>query len=124
MGGLFYGIEIAGVDHVDHGGVGGLGQFVAFYVVFLEKASQRRPARRQRPAERDARPVRRRRHWRWQHCLYFLPLLQWQGCIPSDFGHLANFISKDGPSVSPQRLADARFHEQLLVFDRDLAAAA
>ena len=33
---LFCGIEIAGVDHVDHG-VGGLGQFVAC-VVFLEKS--------------------------------------------------------------------------------------
>jgi hypothetical protein len=41
-----------------------------------------------------------------QYFLYFLPLLQWQRSFPSDFGHLANF------------------HEQLLVFDRDLAASA
>ena len=45
-GGLFGGIEIAGLDHVNHG-VGRLGQFVAF-ILFLEIAGQRRPARRHR----------------------------------------------------------------------------
>src|ERR1700693_1429794 len=46
VGGPFGGIEIAGLDHVDHG-VGCLGQFVAF-IVFLDIAGYRRPARRRR----------------------------------------------------------------------------
>ena len=46
VGGLLGGIEIAGLDHVDHG-VGRLGQFVGF-VVFLEIVGPGRPAHRHR----------------------------------------------------------------------------
>src|SRR5271166_3308818 len=46
VGGLFGGIEIAGLDHVDHG-VGRLGQLVEF-IVFLEIAGQGLPPRRHR----------------------------------------------------------------------------
>ena len=97
VGGLFGGIEIAGVDHVDHG-VGGLGQFVAF-VVFLEKASQRRPARRHSGRLNGTRGTFGGLVTGQAALLVFLAAVAVAGIIPSDFGHLANFISKDGPSV-------------------------
>jgi hypothetical protein len=91
VGGLFGGIEMAGVDHVDHS-VGGLGQFVEF-VVFLDKAGQGRLARR-RLGRRggtcgtDGGLVT-------GHAAFLVLLAAVAGAkiIPSDFGHLANVIS-------------------------------
>jgi len=101
VGGLLGGIEVAGVNHVDDG-VGRLGQFVKF-VMFLAIAGQER---------------KERRHRVWLsgqlggtcgtgggliagHAALFVFLAAIAGAeiIPSDFGHLANFSSKDGPSV-------------------------
>jgi hypothetical protein len=95
VGGLFGGIEIAGLDHVDHC-VGRLGQFVAF-VVFLEIASQRRPAcwYRSRLSGTGGGLVTRQ-----AALLVFLAAVAGAEIIPSDFGHLANFIAKDCPRVS------------------------
>ena len=97
VGGLFGGIEIAGLDHVDHG-VGRLGQFVAF-IVFLDIAGQRRPARRHRGRLSGTCGTGGGLVTGHAALLVFLAAVAVAEIIPSDFGHLANFISKDGPSV-------------------------
>jgi hypothetical protein len=96
-GGLFGGIEIAGVHHVDHG-VGRLGQFVEF-VVFLENAGQGRPARWRRGRMSRARGEGGSLVTGHAALFVFLAAAAGTGIIPSDFGHLANVISRDGPSV-------------------------
>src|SRR4249920_3425051 len=58
-----------------------------------------------------------------QHFLYFLPLLQWQGSFRPILAISPTSFQRTDP-VYQALLADARFHEQLLVFDRDLAASA
>ena len=58
--------------------------------------------------------------------LVFLATAASTKIIPSDFGHLANFktsVQRTDPLYQAV-LADAKFHEQLLVFDRDLSAIA
>ena len=56
--------------------------------------------------------------------LVFLAAAAGAEIIPSDFGHLANFSSKDGCPLYQAVLVDAKFQEQLLLFDRDIAATA
>ena len=119
VGGLFGGIEIAGLDHVDHG-VGCLGQFVAF-VVFLEIVGQGRPARRHRGRLNGT--GRRPSSLAMQHFLYFLPLPQAQGSFRPILAISPTSFQRTDP-VYQAVLADAKFHEQLLAFDRDLAASA
>src|SRR3978361_1364614 len=58
-----------------------------------------------------------------QHFLYFLPLLQWQRSFRPILAISPTSVQRTDP-VYQAVLADARFHEQLLVFDRDLAASA
>src|SRR5271157_2548153 len=97
LGGLLGGIEMAGVNHVDHG-VGRLGQFVEF-VVFLEIVRQGRLARRW--CGRLSGTCGKGGGLVTGHAalLVFLAAAAGAGIIPSDFGHLANFSSKDAPSV-------------------------
>jgi hypothetical protein len=90
MGGLFGGIEIAGLDHVDHC-VGRLGQFV----VFLDIAGQRRPTRRRRGRLSGTCGPGGGLVSGHATLLVFLAAIAGAGIIPSDFGHFANFISKD-----------------------------
>src|SRR3954452_22274649 len=58
-----------------------------------------------------------------QHFLYFLPLPQWQRSFRPILAISPTSVQRTD-SVYQAVLADARFHEQLLVFDRDLAASA
>src|ERR1700704_2042560 len=58
-----------------------------------------------------------------QHFLYFLPLLQWQRSFRPILAISPTSVQRTDPLYQAV-LADARFHEQLLVFDRDLAASA
>src|SRR5450631_2919400 len=58
-----------------------------------------------------------------QHFLYFLPLPQWQRSFRPILAISPTSLQRTDP-VYQAVLADAKFHEQLLVFDRDLAAAA
>src|SRR5271169_6830749 len=58
-----------------------------------------------------------------QHFLYFLPLLQWQRSFRPILAISPTSLQRTDP-VYQAVLADAKFHEQLLVFDRDLAATA
>src|SRR3984957_11860353 len=58
-----------------------------------------------------------------QHFLYFLPLLQWQRSFRPILAISPTAFQRTDP-VYQAVLADAKFHEQLLVFDRDLAASA
>src|SRR3984885_5637314 len=58
-----------------------------------------------------------------QHFLYFLPLSQWQRSFRPILAISPTSVQRTDP-VYQVLLADARFHEQLLVFDRDLAASA
>jgi len=58
-----------------------------------------------------------------QHFLYFLPLLQRQRSFRPILAISPTSFQRTDP-VYQAVLADAKFHEQLLVFDRDLAAAA
>jgi hypothetical protein len=58
-----------------------------------------------------------------QHFLYFFPLLQWQRSFRPILAILPTSFQGTAP-VYQALLADAKFHEQLLTFDRDLAAAA
>jgi hypothetical protein len=58
-----------------------------------------------------------------QHFLYFLPLLQWQRSFRPTLGISQPYFKGPTP-VYQNILADAKFHEQLLDFDRDLAATA
>src|SRR5271157_2645731 len=104
VGGLFGGIEIAGADHVDHG-VGRLGQLVEF-IMFMEIAGQGLPARRHRGRLDGTCGTGGGLVTGHAALLVFLAAPAGAGIIPSDFGHLANVISKDGPSV-PSR-ADRR----------------
>ena len=117
---LLGGIEIAGVNHVDHG-VGRLGQFVEF-VVFLEIVRQGRLARRRR--SRLSGMCGKGGGLVTGHAalLVFLAAAAGTGIIPSDFGHPARFLQRT-PPVYQAVLADAKFHEQLLAFDRDIAAS-
>ena len=121
VGGLLGGIEIAGLDHVDHG-VGRLGQFVGF-VVFLEIAGQdgRRTGTAAGWAGRSARAAAS--SLAMQHFLYFLPLPQAQGSFRPILAISPTSFQRTDP-VYQAVLADAKFHEQLLAFDRDLAASA
>src|ERR1700692_2080641 len=57
-----------------------------------------------------------------QHFLYFLPLLQGQGSFRPILAISPTSVQRTDP-VYQAVLADAKFHEQLLVFDRDLAAS-
>ena len=124
VGGLFGGIEVAGVNHVDHG-VGRLGQFVEF-VVLLDIADQGRLVRRHHgrlsghlggTCGSDGGLVAGH-----AALLVFLAAAAGTGIIPSDFGHPARFLQRT-PPVYQAVLADAKFHEQLLAFDRDIAAS-
>jgi hypothetical protein len=54
--------------------------------------------------------------------LYFLPLLQGQGSLRPILAISPTSFQRTDP-VYQAVLADAKFHEQLLVFDRDLAAS-
>lgn len=57
--------------------------------------------------------------------LVFLATAARAGFIASGFGHLGNFILREGRTTLYQNLlADARFHGQLLVFDDDMAKTA
>ena len=58
-----------------------------------------------------------------QHFLYFLPLLQGQRSFRPILAISPTSFQRTDP-VYQAVLADAKFHEQLLVFDRDLAASA
>src|ERR1700759_1403831 len=58
-----------------------------------------------------------------QHFLYFLPLPQVQGSFRPILAISPTSLQRTAP-VYQAVLADAKFHEQLLVFDRDLAASA
>src|SRR5271167_1744697 len=58
-----------------------------------------------------------------QHFLYFLPLPQAQGSFRPILAISPISVSRTDP-VYQALLADAKFHEQLLVFDRDLAVSA
>jgi hypothetical protein len=58
-----------------------------------------------------------------QHFLYFLPLPQAQGSFRPILAISPTSLQRMDP-VYQAVLADAKFHEQLLVFDRDLAASA
>src|ERR1700735_4738618 len=58
-----------------------------------------------------------------QHFLYFLPLLQGQGSFRPILA-ISPTSLQGTDTVYQAVLADAKFHEQLLVFDRDLAASA
>ena len=117
VSGLFGGIEIAFLDHVDHR-VGRLGQFVEF-VVFLNTVGQWGLARRHR-----GRPCGTGGGLVTGHAalLVFLAAAAGTGIIPSDFDHPARFLQRT-PPVYQAVLADAKFHEQLLAFDRDIAAS-
>ena len=117
-------VAIAGLDDVDHR-VGRLGQFVAF-VICLDIGGQRRPTRRHRgPTERrsEVRHGRRPRSLAEADFLYFLPLLQGQGSFRPILAISPTSLQRTDP-VYQAVLADAKCHEQLLVFDRDLAASA
>src|ERR1700719_4426075 len=58
-----------------------------------------------------------------QHFLYFLPLLQGQRSFRPILAISPTSFQRTDP-VYQAVLADAKFHEQLLAFDRDLAASA
>src|ERR1700733_13290881 len=58
-----------------------------------------------------------------QHFLYFLPLSQWQRSFRPILAISPTSFQRTDP-VYQAVLADATFHEQLLAFDRDLAASA
>jgi len=120
VGGLLGGIEIAGVNQADHG-VGRLGQFVEF-VGFLEIVRQGRLARRRRGRLSGTCGKGGGLVTGHAALLVFLAAAAGTGIIPSDFGHLANFLQRTHP-VYQAVLADAKFYEQLLAFDRDLAAS-
>ena len=94
VGGLFGGIEIASLDHVDHG-VRRLGQFV----LFQEMVGQGRPARRRRGRLSGTCGTGGGLVTGQAALLVFLAAAAGAEIIASDFGHLANFISKDGLSV-------------------------
>ncbi len=97
VGGLFGGIEVAGVNHVDHG-VRRLGQFVEF-VAFLHVAGQGWLVRRHRGRLSGTGGTGGSLVTGHAALLVFLAAVAVAGIIPSDFDHLANFSSKDGPSV-------------------------
>jgi hypothetical protein len=97
VGGLFGGIEIAGLDHVDHR-VGRLGQFVEL-VVFLDIAGQRGPTFRHRGRLSGTCGTGGGLVTGQAARLVFLAAAAGAEIIPSDFGHLANLSSKDRPSV-------------------------
>ena len=85
-------------------------------------AGQGRPARRHRgrlsePSRAAASSLA------MQHFLYFLPLPQGQGSFRPILAISPTSVQRTDP-VYQAVLADAKFHEQLLVFDRDLAAFA
>jgi hypothetical protein len=56
--------------------------------------------------------------------LVFLATAARTGLIASDFGHFSGFRHKGRRPLYQALLANANFHEQLLAFDRDLAAQA
>ena len=116
VGGLLGLVEIAGVDHVDDG-VGCVGQFVVA-VVAVPKVigwDGRRVGSGEGCGVTGGGLV-----LAMQQLLVFLAAAAGQGSFRPILAISPTFI-KDGP-VYQAVLADARFHEQLLVFDRDLAA--
>ena len=118
LGGVLGVVEFSGVDESDHRIGGGVDLGVA---VFAQAGVMvRQMIRRLGCYEllRSAASSLAR-----QHCLYFLPL-------PQGSDHSVRFwpfprTRREGRTLLYQALlADAKFHEQLLAFDRDLVGAA
>jgi len=122
--GLLGRVELAGLDEVDHG-VGSLGQFVEAVIGVQEGLEEAWPAGgccRCLGSLIGSRGAGGRRVLREAALLVLLATAAGARIIPSDLGH-SILVGRTTP-LYQALLSDARFHEQLLAFDRDIAADA
>ncbi len=122
VGGAFGLVEFSGVDQIDDG-VGRLGEFIKIVVDGLEEVEEATGARRFRLGALGMGGVIGRLVFGAAASLGFLATATGTRFIPSGFGHIDHFGQRRD-ALYQEVLADARFHEQLLAFDLELAEAA
>jgi hypothetical protein len=122
VGGALGFVEFSSVDEIDHG-VGRLGEFIKIVVDGLEEVEEATGARRLRLGALSMGGVLGRFVIGEATFLVFLAAATGTRFIPSGFGHIDHFGQRRD-ALYQEVLADTRFHEQLLVFDLELAEQA